>query len=249
MNPRRNKFFPQLPPPETFITLLRLLTQHGASVHEIVHGRLLTTLNVQRSDYGCQTLEFFRLLIKESYTDFNAIDNLGWSALLSAIRTKGTAVEAIKLLINANVDISRIMPDGRSALHLASEMADDVNVLEYLYACGPHSINRQDNSGFTPLHYCVLGGFQQNRPLTLEKIIFLLERGADPEMRGTNQVLGADDEGVGVVTPFELSKLLTRKFPCLDLETIFVDAMKAVGHIFSEDSFFVDAAEYLPRSR
>lgn len=246
MNPRRNKFFPQLPP-ETFITLLRLLTQYGASVHEIVHGRLLTTLNLHRSDYKCRIPEFFRLLINEEYTDFNAVDNLGWSALMSDIRTKGMAVEAIKLLINANVNISRILPDGRSALHLASELADDVNILEYLYACGLNGVNRQDNSGFTPLHYCVLGGWQNDCPLTFKKIIFLLERGADPEIRGINhKIFGADNDEVGEVTPFELSKLLTRKFPCLDVETTFVDTMKAVGYIFTEDSFFIDAAEYVP---
>ncbi len=115
---------------------------------------------------------------------------------------------------------------------------------EYLYACGLNSVNRQDNFGFTPLHYCVLGGWQNNRPLTFKKIIFLLERGADPEIRGMNhEIFGADYDEVGELTPLELSKLLTRKFPCLEVETIFIDAMKAVGHIFSEDSFFVDAAE------
>ena len=221
MNPRRNAIFPQLPPPETFVSLLRLLIQHGASVHEVFHGRLLTTLNIQRSDYKCQTLEFFRLVIAENYVDFDAIDDQGWCALLSAIRTKGNVIEALKLLVDTGVSISRVMVDGRSALHLASEMADDVKVLEYLYSCGINEVNRQDKWGFTPLHYSVFGGVQHDPRITSEKITFLLKNGANAEKRGMNNaIFDFDRDEVGEVTPFELSKLLSRMFPQFNLDAV-----------------------------
>jgi len=66
MNPRKSPFYPQMPPrKDNWLDIVRLLVDHGASVHEVVLGRSITMLNITRYDTRPRTLEFFHLLQKE----------------------------------------------------------------------------------------------------------------------------------------------------------------------------------------
>ncbi|KAJ6101900.1 hypothetical protein N7486_004327 [Penicillium sp. IBT 16267x] len=188
----QKKVFPQLPPKwASWIQALQLLVQHGASVHEAVGEKTLSMLNINHASGNEQTLEFFRLLISENYTYWETVHEAGWSALLTAIRTRGSSSQALQLLARAGVNIGRILSDGRSPLHLAAELADDVSVLEHLYAAAcSEDLNRQDMWGWTPLHYAIVAAYlNPSCPKSLQKIRFFLEKGARFDIKGGRRPL------------------------------------------------------------
>jgi hypothetical protein len=163
--------------------------QNGASVHNLAHGRPLGTFNVAPScGHSAKTLEFIRLLSSEAYQDFDVIHSRGtFSAVFSAIKTQFQALEALKVLSNAGVSLTRIADDGRIPLHCAAEMARDPGVVEFICSVGGvEDIDRQDQWGWTPLHYAVLAEFYGSCPPRFQKVEFLLSQGADVEIRAEN---------------------------------------------------------------
>ena len=66
MNPTAPLPFEQLPPTrDRWLDTFRLLIKHGASASEIVRGRNLTGLNVEKDDRPSKTLDFLRILAME----------------------------------------------------------------------------------------------------------------------------------------------------------------------------------------
>lgn len=233
--------FPQLPPEsESWIRILRLLVQHGASVHEVVHGKTLAMLNIRQSDKSIEpkTLEFFRLLLSECYADFNTVDNQGcWSALLTAVRSENYALEALKFLFKVGANLTRIMGDGRTILHLAAELSADINIMEYLFSiCNMDDlINRQDRWGCTALHYCMSC---DPTLIPLQKINFLLSKGGDLEIKAYDVFhLSYNSEKL---TPFALSKLLDPTF-----HKKLVEELKASGRPVPQEDEDEDEDEEL----
>jgi hypothetical protein len=126
MNPRRNKVFPQLPPKNPlWMDVIRLLADYDASVHDVVHGNSLNTLNLVWHQYEHRTLEFFHFLQDQCYVDFGAEKDDGWSAFTSAFRSVGSSLECLKFLEESGIDFSRISADGRSLLHFGAELAHE----------------------------------------------------------------------------------------------------------------------------
>lgn len=184
MRPRYHKLIPQLPPTWTlWLTAMKVLTEYGASIHERAQGNPPGSLHINRHDREPKTLEFFRHLVSEKYTDFDAIDGPR-SATLTAIRTKEGAVAALGLLKSQQVDICSISHDGRSSVHLAAEMAYTAGVLNYLCTNGAlEDLNRQGELRWTPLHYSVVSAFLRSESVPFEKTRFLLSRGANPHIK------------------------------------------------------------------
>lgn len=149
MNPRKNKPFPQLPPRNPmWIDIIRLLAEHNASVHDVVHGHSLTTLNLVWQKDENRILEFFHFLQDQCYVDFSAEKAGAWSAFTSALRSPGTGLKCLKFLKERGVDFSKISADGRSLLHFGAELAHEPEVIEYLCeTCPTHYVNRQDDLG------------------------------------------------------------------------------------------------------
>jgi len=236
----KNRPFVQYPPStDAWIDFLQLLVQHGASVHEVVGNKTLAMLNIVNDKYAAKTnASFFRLLYSECYADFDLVDNSGWSALLNAIRTKNGAIEALNILMSVGVNMSKEFPDGRTALHLAAEMADGCEVLEHIYnSCGLRDVNRQDKWGLTPLHYSVFSPSNRYKP-GCQKVRFLLQRGSNPELRGiTRWLTGLMDNTER--TPYEISCGLGS-----DVRARFLEDLRETGHLVVdevEEEVFYDA--------
>jgi ankyrin repeat protein len=226
--------------------MLHILTQYGASVHEVVSDRTITTLNVSRETYKSETtLRYFRILRDEGYVDFNLANDQGLSALLTAVRSNGMACQAIDFLASSGVSVSRINADGRTALHFAAEMATDVEPLRHLFEIyNINEVNRQDIWGWTPLHYAVVS---QARMVNRDngKIGFLLQKGADPLIMGRRVLTGRShishlvSEGV---TPLHWAAIVGP-----DMERRFLEHTRAAGWVLNDEDdvgeAFYDAQE------
>jgi len=161
------------------------LIRHGASVHETIGGETLTTLNLFRKEYQANTvISFFRLLSTAGYSDFNLMNNHGFSALLNALRSPTEANSTIDFLANIGAPISKVDPSGRSALHVAAELCT-ADVVEHLYTA--HSltnIDRPDRYGCVPLHYALFKIWVSREERDNRTVKFLLRKGADVGKRG-----------------------------------------------------------------
>jgi ankyrin repeat protein len=222
------KVFPQLPPKwDSWIEALKLLLYHGASVHEAVGERTLSMLNINHRFGEEKTMEFFNVLVAEGYTYWETTHKAGWSAVLTAIRTRQDSLRALWLLKRTGTDIARILSDGRSPLHLAAELADDASILEYLYDAGcSKDLNRQDMWGWTPLHYGIAAAaINPSCPKSLEKINFFLDKGAYLDIKGRKRpLLTSDTMTTDEFTPGQLCKALKPS-----LHSKLVDMARAAG--------------------
>ncbi|KAF2179508.1 ankyrin [Zopfia rhizophila CBS 207.26] len=170
----------QVPPPTSeWLIMIRMLIQHGASVHESIRGDTITTLNLWRSGYEAETiLSFFRLLSASAYEDFHLTNELGSSALYNAFKSREAAIPTIDLLANLGISINKSLPDGRTALHIAAERCS-CDVVKHLYTTySMTSIDRQDKYGCTPLYYAIHTLRIQGQEKDNSTVRFLLEKGA-----------------------------------------------------------------------
>jgi ankyrin repeat protein len=186
MSSDKERFFPQLPPQwAPWLKAFELLAKHGASVHEINRGKTLSMLNINDPSGDGQAVDYFRILLSEGYIYWETADKAAWSAVFTAIRTRTFSLQALKLLVKNGVNISRIFDDGRSPLHLAAELAEDVEVLEYLCTQGClDDLDRQDEWGWTPLHFAIIAAHLRRGPDVFGKARFLLSKGADFKIKG-----------------------------------------------------------------
>lgn len=223
----RARAFPQIPPKwDSWVEALKLLVRHGASVHEAVCERTLSMLNINHSQEE-RTIEFFNVLISEGYTYWETAHKFGWSAVLTAIRTRKDSLQALQLLQRTGTDIARILSDGRSPLHLAAELADDAGILEYLYDAGcSNDLNRQDVWGWTPLHYSIFAASRNpSCPQSLGKIKFFFDKGADFDIKGRRRpLLSPDRMTEDEFTPGQLCKALD-----CSLHSQLVDIARTAG--------------------
>jgi Ankyrin repeats (3 copies) len=246
MNPSRSKVCSQLPPTwEYWIEALDALVNHDASVHETVNDRPLSTFNIVRKAHPNRALAFFRLLIKQSYVEFDVINGIQcWSAALTALKAGADAVDALRLLKTAGVDLTVVMKDGRNLLHMAAEFSTHETVLEYLCkeVCQQH-INQQDIWGWTPLHHCILSEYSGQCRSPMEKVAVLLKYGAETSIKGGStpvwRVKTIPENGI---TPYELCERLSSS-----LAYDFVQVMKRMGMQVDPDmdeEVFQDAVEF-----
>ncbi|KAI7968097.1 hypothetical protein EIK77_007852 [Talaromyces pinophilus] len=241
MNPRKNKPFPQLPPMNAiWIDIIRLLAEHGASVHDVVHGRSLTTLNIFWHHGENRILEFFHFLQDQCYVDFGAEKVGAWSAFTNALRSPGTSLECLKFLEARGVDFSKISTDGRSLLHFGAELAHEPEVIEYLCkACPSHYVNRQDDFGWTPLHYAIVFEALHMPQESLAKVQVLVRRGANPSITARRfPLLHVVDMDKDRFTAYELSEALKsdhyEKFLAIARDNGLEIPEEAEGNIFHE---------------
>ena len=123
MDFRKNEYFDQLPPTwELWLDTFRLLIKHGAFLHESVRGRHIASLNIVRDDRPSKALEYLGLLAAEDVLRSDVVSGHEcWPGLQNALRSGSDAVDALKLLHSSGVDLSKVMDDGRTALHVAAE--------------------------------------------------------------------------------------------------------------------------------
>lgn len=173
---------------------------------ETVRGRNLAGLNVEKDDRPSKTLEFLRILAIEDPMQLDVVSGSQcWSALHNALRCKAEAVEALAVLHASGVDLSHIQDDGRTALHLATMTHTSLRTLEYLCAdsCSGY-INRQDQWGWTPLHYAVVSRSSSEGAAPYSNVVALLRKGADPMIKGSSNFKYIYDQPTGSFTAFDL---------------------------------------------
>lgn len=229
--------------------MLRLLTQHGASIHEIVGGKTITMMNLSGGYDPCIYIQFFRFLIEEAYVDFELVDEQqGYSAVRTALGSHEAAIEALNTLATAGVDFKRVLPDGRLALHQAAEACSGAETIKHLYEkYRVTEINRQDQWGWTPLHYAVDSKSYKEEGSSCKTVSVLLDLGADPHMKSYGPIDGAPHTSSWLREPVSPVELATIMGP--DVARRFRDDMKAIrlGVVDEEmdmDEFY-DAQEQL----
>ncbi|KAI9889930.1 MAG: hypothetical protein M1814_004653 [Vezdaea aestivalis] len=242
MNPSKYQYYEQLPPTwDRWLDVFRLLLKHGACLYENVRGRHIGSLNIVRSDTPSKTTGFLRLLFDEGFLHIDAIPNLQYgSALQNALQSGQDAVDALKILHTAGVDLSRETDDGRTALHLAAEWCVDSKPLEYLYSIGCRSINKQDRWGWTALHYAVIARNSAVSTDPFSKAVSLFRNGVDVACRGTtnptNHYCQPDED-------FTASQLLDFARP--QRYNLYVDILEGLGICVESEAgdVFYDAEE------
>ncbi|KAF2796340.1 ankyrin [Melanomma pulvis-pyrius CBS 109.77] len=235
----------QVPPPTTlWLDMVKLLSQYGASVHENIAGKSMTTAFLSRDSYDPQVvLRYFRLLLEENYTDFDACDDQGRCALANAIRGGEAATSSIDFLAREGVQLSRILADGKNVLHLSASIAMDMKPIKHFYERhGIIEVNRLDQWGWTPLHYAVdspsnrCGG-------TCGKVRMLLKKGADPYSKGRMahfRHLHPSNMFSEPVSPIEYAEWLG-----CEVYERFVDDMVATGVLTADEYEVGDEDEFV----
>lgn len=153
---------------------------------------------------------------------------------------KRDAVEGLKLLAGYGVDLYVIMHDGRTLLHMAAEMAIEPGLISFLISSGFRQyIDKQDQWGWTPLHYAVIAAYYGHHPYPFEKAASLLSEGARTDLKGLERPYLYSLQLPGAFTVLELGAALKpsilngliqvlrqcgRKFPPEFDEDPFVDA-------------------------
>ena len=155
-------------------------------MNETVRGRHIAGLNTARDDLPPKTLEFLRLLAAQEDLQLDIISGgKCWSALQNALRSGRDAIDALKLLLAAGVDLCKPMDDGRTALHLAAEWCLDGMPLEYLLSVGcKEFIDKQDQWGWTALHYAAISRNSAISSKPFSKVKSLLRSDADISIVG-----------------------------------------------------------------
>ena len=243
MNPRAYSYFEQLPPTwDRWFDALRLLIKHGAEVHETVNGRNLASLNIERDGLPSKTLDFLRLLAAEDALQLDVMSGCdGWPALHTALVCDSTAVDALKVLSSSGIQLSKVMDNGKSALHVSARLSASCDALEYLCAVGCSGyINRQDQWGWTPLHYAVAS--RNSAEVTIShtpyaKVLMLLQKGANPTIRSSQNAMKIYGPLLGSFTAYEfLRQVRPARFKML-VEVLRHAGIK-IGDEEEEDVFY-----------
>lgn len=245
MNLRRSQDFKQLPPTwDRWLDVLRLLIRYGSSTHEIVRGRSLAGLNVARHDTSSKVLPFLRILAVENALDYDSItDDPTWSVIKNAVKSGTDTVDTLKLLRACGVNITRVLADGRTVLHLTAHHCQEDDALSYLLETGcATDIDRQDQWGWTPLHYAVLALTSAEGPRPYSTAAMLIRDGADLNIKGRKNPGSSYEFHSEEFTGPELLKHVRYKRFELLLDVLDAAGVE-IGSVRHTDAFY-DAEEY-----
>jgi ankyrin repeat protein len=234
--------------------VMRLLIRNGASEHELVRNMSITQLILLDSvPHSFKLMEFFNLLLEESYADFDSVGKNSGCAFLSAIMTQTQAMEALDFLVRVGVNFNHILIDGMTVLSFAACLSITPGILEKVCSvAGLEHLNRQNRHGLTPLHYAITCAYKIPCIESYQKIKFLLQNGADLNLKG--KYTGIDSwvsprlkDIYPEFTPYELAKGLDT-----NLGDRFVHEVELCGRRHELDSMvevFEDALEEQPEVR
>ncbi|KAJ8129909.1 hypothetical protein O1611_g3719 [Lasiodiplodia mahajangana] len=154
--------------------VVRLLAENGAKMDNIVNNKTLLHLALDGDPEVLSTLLEFRNSI-----DVDILDGDGFTALHRAISNGD--IRYVQILIRAGADLTKLAPNGDTALHIAARDVKTIDHLKLLLDQSGVDINRISLGSGTPL--CVAA-----RYLNLEGIDMLLDRGADVDISLPNSL-------------------------------------------------------------
>ena len=134
-----------------------------------------TALMLAASSRGQSSLQIISFLL-ECQVQLEAMDQLGWTALLHACRNDMT--EAAELLLHGRADVGAKSMDGQNAAMLAAAECGDELVMR-IVDCRV-GVDRSDRRGYTLLFYAS----ENNRE---ELVKWLLKRKANPNARAKDK--------------------------------------------------------------
>lgn len=246
MDPHGSENLEQIPPTwELWLDTFRLLVKNGVQVSDVVRGRTLAGLNVA-GGYGLSmTLQYLQLLAAEDSIQLDVVSgHQCWSALQNALRSGSDAVDCLKLLQSSGVNLAKVMNEGLTALHLASEWCIDSQPLQYLCStkCG-QLINKQDQWGWTPLHYALIARNSAVSDAPFSKAIMLVQNGANMSITGGNNPHNHYHQPNGSFTPLELLKFARPARFDLLVDTFTTVGIEIAPGLYED--MFHDAKEYM----
>lgn len=170
-------------PGPSWLDILKMLVSYGASVHEVVHGMTISFYMLE-SGFAPRLLEALHFLHGEQYVDFDSACQKAAAAIVMVPWWKNKPLAVLAFLSRVGVNMSRILDDGGTLLHLAAWGTCHVQVLELLCSSGCLChINRQNDRGWTPLHLAILSSHETWLQEGLTKVRFLLRKGAIVTLR------------------------------------------------------------------
>ncbi|OQV02318.1 Ankyrin repeat-containing protein [Cladophialophora immunda] len=246
MDLQRNKYFEQPPPTwGLWLETVRMLIKDGASVSDVVRGRTLASLNVTEANESCTTLEYLQLPAAEDSIQLDTmVGHECWSALQNALQSNAHTVGYLQMLKSTRVDLTKVMDDGRTALHLASDWCVDSEPHQYLCTTDCRRfINSQDHWGWTPLHHALIARNSAESHAPYSKAIMLIQNGAMMNIEGGNNPRNHYPQPQGKFTALQLLRF-ARPFRC----DMFLDSCASanirIDPEMAEDRFH-DCDEYL----
>lgn len=155
------------------------LLHSGASAHGIVRERTLARLNIAGPAGTSNILPFLQLLAAEDAIDLNIeIELHQWPVLKNVVEAGKDSVNALKLVTACGLSLTKFLVDGQTVLHLAAQYCLDSEALTHLLATScVAEINRQDQWGWTPLHYAVMSRDSAKGPTPYAKCCFASSKG------------------------------------------------------------------------
>lgn len=204
---------------DNHLQAIKRLVKAGADVHDLTEGgdSCITLLNSQHAGEPLECLRFLlrsgcqperiisdgrtaltqliekqqSILVMELLSlgaDVSHRDDAGYTPYLAAARFGDASILA--RLEELGADPHALLPDGRTALHLAAQYEQE-DVVRYLLSEG-HEVNARDRRDYTPLLSCPSPAIAH----------LLLDAGADPLCRGKNgltalmAVRHSEEEGI-----------------------------------------------------
>jgi ankyrin repeat protein len=134
------------------------------------------------------------------------------------------------------------MEDGRTVLHLAAEWCLDSEPLEHLFSYGClELINKQDQYGWTALHYASIARNSAVNPKPFSKVVSLIRNGADTKTKGKENPRNIYDQPEGTFTANELLRFARPARLDLMLQVL---RKSGIDHTLEADAdIFYDAQE------
>ena len=103
-------------------------------MHDVVTDRTITMLNLNRDTYSEKTtLRSVSSASDKNVTPISVLGGQAPSAFLMEIRSESSACAAVDFLAENGVDLQHICDDGRTAPHIATEMASYSETLKHLH--------------------------------------------------------------------------------------------------------------------